>query len=262
MIVEFIGSTGAGKTTLIQHLLATCQRTGVRAMVGTDFVLQQSRLHGIKHQLLRTILINLLALLAALSAWRHNRQLYQFVMRTIRQQPDPAPWREKLVLAKNIFKRIGIYELIRRHGSEQHVYLVDEGTLHVAHSLFVQVSAAANPHELAAFVRLVPLPHVVVYLQQAEAVLIERTLARGHRRIPDHSLASVAYFIRQAVQVFDTLVREPAIAGRLLVVDGAQQLVTTPGYGNEPALRNISQLVQAGLQAAVEPHPASVRLPA
>lgn len=252
MIIEFIGSTGAGKTTLIQHILRSCQQDGMKAMVGTDFVLQQSRLNGIKNQRVRVILINLLALFAALAAWRNNIAFYRFLLRVIRQLPGTVPRLEKILLTKNILKRIGIYETIRRHGAAQQVYLVDEGTLHVAHSLFVQLASEANRHDLATFARLVPLPDVVVYVQQDEAVLIERTLARGHQRVPDHSATAVAYFIKQAVNVFDTLVQYPAIAGRLLVADGAQQLVTGPRYAKQPLLIKISQLVQAGMHASVE----------
>lgn len=252
MIIEFIGSTGAGKTTLIQRLLHTSPQEGVDAIVGTDFVLKQSRLNRIRRPLIRAILINLLALLAALCAWRNNLDLYRFVIQSVLKLPSTVPWFEKLVLAKNILKRIGVYEIIRRHGVEQQVYLLDEGTLHVAHSLFVQVNAEADRQDLSTFARLIPLPHVVVYVQQDEALLVERTLARGHRRVPDHSFASVTYFVKQAVNVFDTLVQDPAIASRLVRVDGAQQLVTTAGYGNEPLLRTVSKLIQAGIHASVE----------
>lgn len=251
MIIEFIGSTGAGKTTLIKHILSICERAGTNAVVGADFVLKQSRLDWVKKPLVRTILINLIAPLAALAAWRNNRALYRFVAHRILQLPATVPWLERLILAKNILKRIGIYEMIRRHSAEQPLYLVDEGALHVAHSLFVQIAGEANHRDLATFAGLVPLPDVVVYLRQDEAVLVERILARGHQRVPDNSLAAAAHFVQQAVTVFDELVQAPAIAKRVVVVDGARQHVTTPSYGTD-SLARIAQLVQAGLQASTE----------
>ncbi|MBI1879485.1 MAG: hypothetical protein HYR94_14910 [Chloroflexi bacterium] len=253
MIIEFIGSTGAGKTTLIKHILSTCQREGINALADTDFVLKQSRLNGIKSHLVQAVLINLISLFASLVAWRNNLELYLLAMRIILKLP--ITWFEKLYLAKNILKRIGVYEIIRRYGSEQQVYLVDEGTLHVAHNLFVQVSAEANINDLSTFAKLVPLPHVVVYVRQDESVLIERTLARGHKRIPDYSFADAAHFVKQAVNVFDELVQNPAIERRLLVVDSAQNMVMAPGYRNDPLPISVSKLVQAGLQASAEKNP-------
>jgi thymidylate kinase len=252
MIVEFIGSTGAGKTTLIKQILYCCARDGTQAIVGTDFVLQQYRLHGIKRRLMRTVLINVIALLAAVVAWRSNQAFYRFVFRMLLRLPGAVPWFHRLGLAKNILKRIGIYEMIRRHGDEQHLYLVDEGSLHVAHSLFVHLAGAANRHDLSTFASLVPLPQVVVYLRQDEAVLVERIVARGHPRVPTHSLSGAARFVRQAANVFDELVQHPAIEPRVVVVDGAQKVVMTPGSGNNRLLAGVASLVQAGLQVSTE----------
>lgn len=247
MIIEFIGSTGAGKTTLIKRVLSTGERAGANTVLGTDFVLRQSRLHGVKNPLARTILINLIAPFVALAAWHNNRAFYRFVAQSILELPGTVPWLERLVLAKNILKRVGVYEMIRRHGAEQQLYLVDEGTLHVAHSLFVQVAGEVDHQGLSTFASLVPLPHVAVYLQQEEAVLVARMLARGHQRVADRSVAAAAHFVHQAVTVFDELVQNPAIATKVVVVDGARQTVTPPNHGTDPLPARVAQLVQAGL---------------
>jgi thymidylate kinase len=252
MIIEFIGSTGAGKTTLIKHILDTCEREGIYAVVGTDFVLKQCRLNGVKSHLLRAVLINLISLSASLAAWRNNLVFYRFVIHIILKLPGAVSWPERLFLVKNILKRIGIYETIRHHGSEQQMHLVDEGTLHVAHSLFVQTIGEFNSHDLSTFASIAPLPHVVVYIRQDEAVLIKRVLARGHQRVPDHSFAAAAHFVKQAVNVFDELVQHPAIEKRLVMVDGAQQIVTTPGCGSDPLPASVAHFVQTGLQAFAE----------
>jgi thymidylate kinase len=250
MIVEFIGSTGAGKTTLINQILTRSASEGINAVVGADFVLKRSRLDGVKNPLLRTVLVNLIAPVAALAAWRTNLGFYRFTLQTVLKLPGAVPPLERLGLAKNILKRIGIFEMIRRQGTDQQLYLVDEGTLHVAHSLFVHVAGAANHHDLATFASLAPLPHVVVYVRQAETVLVERTLARGHVRVPDHSVATVTQFVRQAVQVFDELVQYPAIAKRLVMVDSAEQRVTASVYSHDPVAARVAQLIQAGLETS------------
>lgn len=252
MIVEFIGSTGAGKTTLIKHILYCCERDGISAIVGADFVLKRSRLNGIKNHLVRAVLINLISLFASLAAWRSNLAFYRFILRIILRLPDAVPWFDRLCLAKNILKRIGIFETVRRHGDERQLYLVDEGTLHVAHSLFVHLAGEANRHDLSTFAGLVPLPQVVVYLRQDEAVLVDRILARGHPRVPNQSLADAAHFVRQAMNVFDELVQNPAIEPSVVMVDGVQKTVMTPGSSHDSLPAGVVKLVQAGLQVSAE----------
>lgn len=252
MIIEFIGSTGAGKTTLIQRILSTCEREGIAAVAGTDAVLKQCGLNWVHHHLVRAALVNLIALAASLAAWRSYPDFYRFTFHTLLKLPDTVPWFHRLWLAKNILKRIGIYELVRRHDDPQHLVLIDEGTLHVAHSLFVHLDGAPDGQALSTFARLAPLPQVVVYLRQDEATLAERLLARRHPRVPDGSLADATHFVRQAVGVFDELVQHPAIAQRVIVVDGAQKRVTVPGSGRDPLPARAAKLVQAGLHVSAE----------
>jgi hypothetical protein len=252
MIVEFIGSTGAGKTTLIKHIVRHCERERIGATVGTDFVLQQSRLSGVKSHRVRAVFINLVALLASLAAWPKNLVFYRFALQIILALPGSVSWLERLLLAKNILKRIGIYETIRRHGAERQIYLVDEGTLHVAHSLFVHLAGEADGHGLPTFAGLAPLPEAVVYLRHDEAVLVERLLARGHPRVPDRSLADAERFVRRAVNVFDELVQHPAIEQKVIVVDSARNTVVAPDCGRDPFPPVVAKLVQAVLHVSAE----------
>ncbi len=256
MIVEFIGSTGAGKTTLIKHILDSCEKERIDAVMGTDFVLERSHLHGIKNRLIQAALINLVSVYTALAAWRSNLDFYRFAFRILLNLPDTVPWLERIWMAKNILKRFGIYEVIRRHGVDHQVYLVDEGTLHVAHSLFVQLAGEADRRDIATFAGIVPLPQVVVYLRQDEALLVERLLARGHPRVPDHSVADAVHFVRQATTVFDELVQIPAVQQKVVLVDGAQMNVMSPSVGNHPLLTSAAKLVEAGLQVSAKVSPA------
>lgn len=247
MIVEFIGSTGAGKSTLIEHILAGCGREGIQVVGGTDFVLRQCHLQGVRSRPAQAVFINLIALAAAVAAWRDYHGFYRFVLRMIWGFPQAVPWSERFLLTKNILKRCGIYAMIRRYGAEPRIYLVDEGTLHVAHSLFVHLAGEANRHDLATFANLVPLPHRVVYLRQEEALLVARLLMRGHPRVPHQSAADAAAFVHQAAQVFDELVQNPRIAPHVVVVDGTRLRVES-GSDTHPLHTRVAKVVQIGLQ--------------
>lgn len=254
MIVEFIGSTGAGKTTLASDILYACREQGIDVLMGDDFVLKQSCLIWIKSRLIRTLCVDLLSLFACLATWRNNLEFYVFASRIILRLP--VVWLEKANLFRNILKKIGIYEIIHRRGSDQQVVLVDEGTLHAAHNLFVHVSVQTNASDFSTFVRLVPLPDVAIYVTQSESVLIERTIKRGHKRIPDRSYAKVEIFVKQAVDTFDKLVRQLVLKKKLLAVDGKRNIIVAQDYQNDPLLAIVLEIIRAGIDSVIADNPA------
>jgi hypothetical protein len=151
-----------------------------------------------------------------------------------------------LNLVRNVLKKVGVYEIIRQRSDIEQVVLVDEGTVHAAHNLFVHVSVPAAVDDLLTFIRLAPLPEVLVYVRQPETVLIERTLERRHKRIPDHSHASVARFVRQAVEMFELLARQPVLAERWLALDSLQPTIALPRHPSESVSKALS-LLSSGL---------------
>jgi hypothetical protein len=251
MQIELIGCTGAGKTRLARRILQASQEQGIDTLLGDDFVLQQVHLNWVKRRLARTLCVDLVSLLACLITWRNNVEFYRFALRFIWQLPAGVAWIEKLNIARNVLKKIGIFEIVRRRGADRQIVLVDEGTLHTAHYLFVHVSVVPNTSELSTFVRLAPKPDVVFHVQQDEAVLIERTLVRGHKRIPDGSQVMVERFIRRATDTFDNLVRQLAVDGTLVAVDGKQDLFIARDPENDPLLATALKIIRAGCDAGL-----------
>ncbi len=249
MRIEFIGCTSAGKSTLARRILRVCRDQGIDAWMGYDFVLRQVRLDWITGKLPRGLLVNLIALFVGLAAWRKNLAFYRFAIRIIARLPPTVAWHEKLYIGRDVLKNIGIYEIVGRRAATRQVVLLDEGPLHTAHYLFVNVSAEPHAGDVADFGRLVPRPDVVVYVTQSEDVLIERTLERGHKRIPDRSYASVQRFIKQAVAIFDELGRQSALDGRLIVVDSQRSSIVGREDRADPPFDQALQIVRAGIGA-------------
>jgi len=246
MRIELIGCTGAGKSTLSGRILRACRARGIDAWTGYDFVLRQIRLDWVESRLIRGLLVNLIALFVCLLAWRSNLAFYQFTIRTIARLPASVGWFERLYIGRDVLKNIGVYEIIRWRASAQQVILLDEGTLHTAHYLFVHVAAESKAGDVARFARLVPLPDIAVYVTESQSVLIQRTLARGHARIPDRSYASAEHFIKRAVAVFDALALQPALEGKLLIVDGRRNTIVEDCMASQPDTLAL-KLVRAGI---------------
>ena len=244
MSIEFIGCTSAGKTTLARSILRAGRRLGIDTQLSEDFVLKQFRLHWVKSEFIRRRLIELLCLPVCLVYWRKHRAFYRFAIRTSLQAP--GPWFYKLSIARIALRKIGIHEIVRRRSSEQQVILLDnEGVLQASHTLFVHSSMRPRSVDLAAFVGLAALPDVVVYIRQSPAVLLKRTLARGHNRIPGRSYAAAESFIDQAVDMFEQLQQHPALANRLVVVNGEQKTLVASGRQDDARLALASKIIAA-----------------
>lgn len=245
MQIELIGCTSAGKSTLARDICQVCHEQGLDILAGNDFILKQIKLNWIKNRLSRTFLVNLAALLACLVTWQNNLKFYLFATQLLFQLPIPRL--EKLYLLRNVLKKIGIYEIIRFRSTGQQVILVDEGVVQTVHNFFVHVSVQVEAEQLATFARLIPLPDVIVYLRQPEALLIDRTIKRGHKRIPDRSYSNVARFIKQAVAIFEQLVQNPAVQNKVLVVAGDQDVIIAPNYQDAPLFGLALKIIQNGL---------------
>jgi hypothetical protein len=248
MRIELIGCTSAGKSTLTSRVLRICRDRGIDASTGYDFVLRQARLDWVKSRLLRALLVNLISLCVGLAAYRRNLEFYRFALRMIARLPSAIAWPEKLHIGRIVVRNIGIDEISRRAADRQ-IVVLDEGPLQTAHYLFVHVAVEPNTSDLASFIRLVPLPDMVVYVTQSESVLIERTLQRGHKRIPDRSYANVQRFIRRAVATFDELEHLSAFERRLIVVDRQPSIIVGQGYAVDPLFDTALGIVRAGINA-------------
>jgi hypothetical protein len=243
--VELIGCTGAGKSTLLTQMLRACHDRGIEAWAGDDFVLSRVGAHRLTSRVARTLLVDSLSLLACLRSGHRNRHICLFAMRVVWRVP--APRLQKLNLARNVMKKIGVYEIIRARKSRPGVVIVDEGTLHAAHNLFVHLSVPPNRDHVATFADAVPLPDVAVHVAQRPSVLIERTLARGHSRIPARNRVDVECFVLRALVTFETLGQHPAVESRLVRVNPGARTVAAPSGSADPRLAAVANLVRQGL---------------
>lgn len=247
MQIELIGCTSAGKSTLIRNILQANSDQAIDISLGDDFILEKLRLHRATGYLPRSLLVNMVALLACLITWRKNHRFYRFAAHLVAQLPVPRS--EKLYIFRNVLKKIGAQEIIRYFHNDEQVVIVDEGVLQVAHNLFVHQSVQTDMANLSTFVKLITLPDVIVYLRQPESLLVERIIRRGHARIPDRSHENVIFFVQQAVAMFEELIQNPAVACKLLIVDRGLEITVAANNRSDALLEPALQLIHNGLTA-------------
>ena len=215
--IEFIGATGAGKTTLARRLVAT-GAGGRRTRYWTELVTDHSGLRWVRD----SHAINLLADVAALPAWipptAPDRELARFAFDRLRRHaPSTALGLNYL---RNVIRKIGIYRLAERTDPTTAI-VFDEGTILVAYQLFVYSRAPFTTAELQRFAELVPLPDRIVHVRAPIDVLTARAMERSDRRreLARTDADATRRWIERAVELFGALVELEPIRARTRTVE-------------------------------------------
>ncbi len=225
MIVEFIGSTGVGKTTLINEARCRMAETGpvtTSADLATSLLGFKS-VTNLTLQNLEQELISLPFFFGTLYKYheylRHTIKLFwrnsRFSMQTIHN-------------LRSLERKIGMYEITKIHGKDQ-VILVDEGPILALH-MFVSAKNTYTPEEITRFINLLPLPDLIIYLRASVDTLIERTVRRADppREVDLKNPAQMEAYFKNAVAMFDQLTQAENIRDRLLIVESLD--IGGPGF--------------------------------
>ena len=218
MIVEFIGSTGAGKTSLIsevRHKLAQ----SMPVTTSFDLIAEPLGLSGVTHPTAQNLIQELVAF--PFFIYTLNRH-WNFLVHTIKKfSRNPRFSVHTINNVRSLERKLGMYELTKRYQRDR-IVLVDEGPLLAAH-MFVFAGAVLSSSEIEDFAASLPLPDLVVYVQAPTDVLIRRTLQRPDppREMDTKNTAVTEKYVREATAIFDQLVETDAIKGRSLIVENS-----------------------------------------
>ena len=225
MIVEFIGSTGSGKTTLINEVRCRLAKTG-RVTSSIDLATGLLGLRGVTNPTLQNLAMELVSLpFFILTLHRHNK----FIGHTVK-----LFWRntgfsmQTIHNLRSLVRKIGMHEITKYLGKDQFI-LVDEGPILAAH-MFVPAGNTYSPEEITRFTDLLPLPDLVVYIRASIDTIIERTVRRADppREVDVKNPAPMEAYIKRTVALFDQLTQAENIRPRLLVVESLD--IAEPGF--------------------------------
>jgi len=225
MIVEFIGSTGSGKTTLISEVHRCLTKTG-RVTTSIDLATGLLGLRGVTNPTLQNLVMEFVSLpVFILALHRHNK----FIGHTVK-----IFWRntgfsmQTIHNLRSLVRKIGMYEITKHLGKDQ-IILVDEGPILAVH-MFVPAGNTYTPEEITRFTDLLPLPDLIVYIRASVDILMERTLRRADppREIEVKNLTRMEAYIKRTVTLFDQLTQAKNLQPRLLVIESLD--IVDPGF--------------------------------
>jgi thymidylate kinase len=216
MIVEFIGSTGAGKTTLISEVQRRLAEQA-QAVTSFDLVADLLGLRRVTHPTIRNIIQDLVGLPFFVASLYRHRAFVVLALKTLARHKSSPFF--ALNYLRSIVRRIGMYAIAKRCNHDR-IILVDEGPVLSAHFLFVFTSTIYSQEDIEKFASLVPLPELVVYIKAPVESLVRRSLRRSdtrkEMRSKNHLL--VEQYVSRAAEIFDRLTETKRIRGRVLIV--------------------------------------------
>lgn len=224
MIVEFVGAPGAGKTTLLPIVAESLTAQGRRpaTVVEAARVYAARTLAGravralapptLRDPLLWQVFTGLSALHRLAFCMRHPA-LIRHVLASQRGRPPAAAARERRVLYW-FFRTAGYYQFLKRHRRAGEALLIDEGFVHRVVQLFSSSVEAPQPEAIAAYVRLLPRPDLIVVVDAGPDVCEGRVRRRGlWEHLQGRSTGDVSRFVRHAHRAVTLAVGEVEALG-------------------------------------------------
>jgi thymidylate kinase len=216
MIVEFIGSTGAGKTTVLRSVE---RRMANRAttITSADLVTGLLGLQGTAHPTLQNLIQELLGFPFFVSLLYRHRKFVMCTTRLLLREAHSAMI--SINNLRSLERKLGVYSLVKRLDGDR-IILVDEGPMLAAH-MFVYAADPMKASEIAKFAEVLPLPDAIVYVRAPIETVVDRTLIRTDppRELRSCSRADLVRYAEAAAALFDQLVARLSGVLPILVVD-------------------------------------------
>jgi thymidylate kinase len=217
LMIEFIGTPGAGKTTLSNELIGLLRERGINAST----IIGAARDHGVRTLLGRAVawvappslrapllwqVFYVLSMIHVLGFARKHNELCRQVLRTQLGRTVPAETKRHALFW--FFQLVGRYDFLRATAGDREAIVLDDGFLHRSVQLHASHTEEPDPGRVSDYVDLLPTPDLVIYVVAGREVCERRIHRRGvwpHRR--HFSPADISRYLRNAEQVVESAVR-------------------------------------------------------
>ncbi len=217
MLVEFIGSTGSGKSTLSKSVMENLSGL-IQTSLSEELTRKFINVNGIKYQSLNNLINDIVGFPFFVRNLKRHANFTLFALTSL-------TYYIKMKFStvnrfRAVVRKLGNYELYRRIDKRK-IVLIDEGTIHTAHYMFVYSGKEIRFQDIERFAQLVPLPDAIIYIKAPVEILLTRTLKRNDcsRIIKSKSDEIIEAYLGRSLFVFDRLVESQKIEERMLVLE-------------------------------------------
>jgi adenylate kinase family enzyme len=216
MIVEFIGSTAAGKTTLAAEVQQKLNNP-TQVVRPLELIIKRLGWQKVTNKTIQNLIQDFIAFPFFILSLFKYRTFLVFALKSLARHANYTL--HALNYIRSIIRRIGMYEMAQKY-KRNRIMLVDEGLILSAYLLFVYTRNAYSQDEIDTFARLIPLPELVVYIRVPVDMLVRRSLQRDDVRKELRSVnkRTVKKHISSAVKMFEQLIETKEIQDKVLIV--------------------------------------------
>ncbi len=250
MIVEFIGTPGAGKTTFMpfaqDHFRDQyfCPYSVVEA--ARPFAARTSI--GKKMQYVSPVRMQRFLLWQIFYAYSYvyrsrfsayNKKLMKTVLNY--QSLRPISTADKRHVLRWYLHLTGSYEFLRTYAQAGEMLLFDEGFVHRVVQLFASENESPNFEEVKNYLDLIPKPDLVIYPKTSASVCEERVFERGvWKRFQKKGRNETGKFIRNAHKIVNYAVQYIRTKGWVVIeVDNNHVNLATSSFMLKSALEDL-----------------------
>ena len=240
MIIEFIGTPGAGKTTLMREAAKLLEERALRPRTVVDaarpFAERTAWGKVVRrltprswHRPLLWQVFYVLSVLHRIKFCARHSALVRLVLGTQLRRPASANVRGRRVLHW-FFRLTGAYEFLKTQARSGDVLLLDEGFLHRVVQTHASDAEVPDVSQVLAYVDLLPAPDLVIFVKTPRIVCEERIFHRGlWKHFQQKSREQVSRFLANAETVVELAVSRAKSNGwRVIEVDnGADNLAAS-----------------------------------
>jgi thymidylate kinase len=218
MIIEFTGSSGAGKTAICGLLYQIMRRQGKRVVAVHQDAVETSLLPSPLRDPTRFNVKTDLFLVPWVVAFslRHPR-FAAFVMASVVMQDELMA--DKVAIFRSVWKKMGLFQYLSRRKFKNTIVLIDEGLVHIAHNVLVSPHRAPDMARVDQFSTLVSLPNHVIVVQSPASIAAARVHLRGKASPRVKRLEKLSIFLEHAQAVFGRISSSPRFQPVLMSVD-------------------------------------------
>jgi len=201
LIIEWVGCSGVGKSTLLEEVYKNLRSSGIDARKPLEIFLGRTIAKFISNERLQNVFLDFLVLPWSIFSAAKHRRFFKYCLKILNN--GYFSFGRKTLLLRSIFRKMGLYIFLNNSCNEKRPIMFDEGTVQIAHILFAHEDrTGVTREEIENFCKLVPTSDLIVHIMAAKSEVISRSLSRKDKPIAETSPDEIKRFITLGYEIF------------------------------------------------------------